>query len=151
VSEDFQVTGADQMAKVARDLKQVDANLVKELRRGVKEAAQPIFTEVKAAATRASKAVGKSITLETSFSGKTAGAAIKAKRSKMPAGKQDLPALLERGNGSGGIRHPVFGNRAVWVTQPLRKFISPYAPKHLPAVQTRIIKCLDDAARAAGL
>jgi hypothetical protein len=152
VTADFSITGADQMARVARDLRRIDPALVKEMRRGVKEAAQPIFADIKAAATATSRSVGKSITLEVSFSAKTAGAAIKAKRSKMPAGKADLPALFERGSKGGGvIRHPVFGNRAVWVNQPLRRFIAPVAPKHLPAVQTRMLKTLDDAARAAGL
>jgi hypothetical protein len=146
VTADFSITGADQMARVARDLRRIDPALVKEMRRGVKEAAQPIFADIKAAATATSRSVGKSITLEVSFSAKTAGAAIKAKRSKMPAGKADLPALFERGSKGGGvIRHPVFGN------QPLRRFIAPVAPKHLPAVQTRMLKTLDDAARAAGL
>lgn len=59
---------------------------------------------------------------------------------------------LERGSqGRAGInRHPVFGNREVWVNQPTRPFLAPALQTRFTQVVALVDKAVDDALIAAG-
>ena len=44
---------------------------------------------------------------------------------KMPDGQKSLPEYVEASKGHTRWRHPVFGNRDVWVQQPPNKYFTP--------------------------
>lgn len=66
--------------------------------------------------------LARSVRVEVRLTGKQAGARIRADGRRMPDGFKSLPRLVE-GEGhevdrrAGRWRHPVFGNREVWVQQ----------------------------------
>ena len=59
--------------------------------------------------------LARSVRVEVRLSGRTAGARIRADGRRMPDGMRAIPRYWE---GGGRWRHPVFGDREVWVTQP---------------------------------
>lgn len=145
------VEGAQQLARLSADLKQVaDKSLQRQMRRRLREAVKPIVAEVQGEAAVYSRTVARSIVAQFSYSARTAGAQIVARRSRMPPGKQSLPTLFEYGSqGSGGryIRHPVFGNTEVWVNQPIRPYFFKTIRRHERQVQAALIAVLTDVER----
>ncbi len=59
------------------------------------------------------------------------------------------PAFEHHGS-PGAFRHPVYGNRAVWVSQRARPFLLPAAIKNLPTVHDIAATGVDLAFREAG-
>jgi hypothetical protein len=49
-----------------------------------------------------------------------------------------------------GVRHPVFGNREVWVTNQYRPFLAPAAENKAGAAAEEMARVVDDIARANG-
>lgn len=138
---DIRVSGADDLAKLAADLKRAGrTDLTKELRKVVKDAARPIAAEVKA--TTPSRQIAKSVTIEARL-GKNPRVRVKADRKKMPPGKESLPALFERPK----FRHPVFGDRETWVTQQGGPAFGPVARRRKAAVQAQILAAVDKVIR----
>lgn len=147
----FRVTGADELGRIAAELKRAGSKeLQKSMRKRLREGVKPIVADVKAACP--SSAVARSIVAEFRYSQDNAAVGIKAKRSRMPSGKEGLPQLLEFGSaGSGGryIRHPVFGTETR-VNQPIQPFFYRTTQAAIPRVQQVVEQVLDDVARAAG-
>lgn len=138
----FEVTGAQQFAQLARHLKANDRQMKNEMAAAVRKATKPAVNEVKAAIlaveshsygggrkareqyaqARGSKtasrglraAIARGITARTAMSVKSAGVRIHVNTTQLPPDQKSLPALMDGGR---TWRHPVFGNREVWVTQ----------------------------------
>lgn len=147
------VEGGQQLARMSAELKAAgNKTLQKSMRKRLRETVKPIAEEIRRDAARQSKTVAKSITTQFSYSGKRAGATIAAKRSKMPAGKEGLPGLLEFGNrrGSRVLRHPVFADTAeprtswTWAEQPIRPYFFANARRNNTSVTDAMVKVLDD-------
>lgn len=120
--------GADSLAALGKamraeaDGKQLRKDLAKEL----KTIIAPIVGDAKGAATGMQtgglehdgeplrSAIARRIVGEVRFSGRATGIRIRAKRKGMPRGFEHAP---KRTNARGGWRHPVWGNKEVWVTQ----------------------------------
>jgi len=104
---------------LARDLRKIDPELAKELRVGLKAVAEPVRL---AASTRAWAISAK---IAGPFVVTTSGVTAKVKNKST----HPLAGLFEFGNkgsaGAGPFRHPVFGNREVWVNQPTRPYLAP--------------------------
>lgn len=78
--------------------------------------------------------VARSLTLEV----KTAGSprvTFVAKRERMPAGKESLPRHLDNPK---GWRHPVFGNREMWVAQKGGSWFWPPIKRKIRVFRQRI-------------
>lgn len=60
------------------------------------------------------RAVASRMQVQARLTGKAAGVKVRARKSGMPRGFANAPKRLNR---DGGWRHPVFGNRNVWVEQ----------------------------------
>ena len=132
------------LKRLARDLRDVadGKELRKELTGGTADILRPLVPDVRAAyrsmpsrgrARSASRAdlralLAKSVRVEVRTSGRTAGARIRADGRRMPDQMKALPAYVEGERAR--WRHPVFGDRAVWVTQaPSPRF---YAARDAP-------------------
>lgn len=59
-------------------------------------------------------AVASRVQTQARLTGKSAGVRVRARKSGMPRGFANAPKRLNR---DGGWRHPVYGNRDVWVRQ----------------------------------
>ena len=142
----LETRGADDLAKLARRLKEVgDKGLRRELYRGMQRATKPM----KAAGRRAALAdfpqrgglnvrIARSrMSTKTRTAGKSLGVAI------VVSSPLDLKAI-ERGR----VRHPVFGNRKVWVTQDVKPHVITGAfAADEPQARREILAAIGDVAR----
>ena len=147
---------ADQFRQVLADAKRFDRELSKSLRRELRAAAKPMAQAAKDAAlalpskgtgsTGLRRSLARSVTVQVSNSRRRAGVFIVAKASKMPAGQRTMPRAVRKGT----WRHPVFGNRQVWVTQQGGDWFDGPISAKAPAAERAVKKALDDAERAIG-
>lgn len=148
---EVRLDGGTQLARVSRAVKQAgDVELQKSMRKRLRASVKPVVAEIKADAAQTSKTVAGAIVATFSYSERSASAGIKARRSRMPRGKENLPALFEFGSqGSGGryIRHPVFGTETR-VNQPIRPYFFRNAREHTAKVQAAMTDVLSDVERS---
>jgi rhodanese-related sulfurtransferase len=123
------------------DLRAVPRNLQPAIRRAVADAAQAFLSDVREDASWSSRIPG-AIRTRTSFAQRGSGIRVLVDKAKAPH------ARPYEGLSSGGMqfRHPVFGNRDVWVSQQARPFFMPNVEKHrekvLDAIETALMKTL---------
>ena len=112
--------GADQLEDLGRALKHADKQLKKDMLRAFREAGKPVVKDIKARAGDslpasggfASRVARSTIGVRTRLSGKSTGIRIQA------SGKKGATTATIKGlDESGEWRHPVWGNRSVWVSQ----------------------------------
>jgi hypothetical protein len=152
--KDIQVhVDAEQLRSLARDLREVGKEAVKEMRIALRQAAEPIKEQARTNAAEYSRSVARSITVETPANNTKAGVFISASRRKMKAGHEPFPALLELGSkgGSGVIRHPVFGNTSTWVNQPTHPYLARALASHQNRVYDAIAEAIDRLTAKHGL
>lgn len=144
------VDGADKFAAVAKTLKQAgDKDLKKELRAAIASAVEPMTDEVRDQVaqylpTRYAPLLADS--LKTRQSWRTSGSTIGLVLTGSAKGRRQRRHV--QAINAGVLRHPVFGNRNVWVAQPVRRgfWDEPMtAAKRQPARE--IGKALDRIAR----
>lgn len=143
----IKIEGAQQLARLSQRFKDTgDKTVQRQTRKRLRHAVEPVVREIRADAAVNSQHVAAAITPTFRYSRDRAAAGIKANPRRMPAGKENLPALFEFGSqGSGGrfIRHPVFGGK-VRVNQPIRPYFYRNALRAEPRVQAELLKVLDD-------
>jgi hypothetical protein len=145
---DIQITGGEQIAALAKAIKGEGAagkGLQKTVRASIRTSAKPLGKFVAVSAGRALprrggvgyKVAGAAVTV----CGNVGSGGISAKL-KLRAKGYDLPAM-DRGR----LRHPVFGNRHVWVTQLVQPkvFTDPFT-EGAPAIRQEIEKGLLEVA-----
>jgi len=144
------VRGNEQLRELARDLKKTgDRELEKQLRSTIRKAMDPMKRAVQANAraipakgprhTGLRRAIARAATVKVAPSG-TAAVTLEISRSKMPAGKGSLPALME---GRGTWRHPVFGNRHAWATQRPHPFFWRGVEPRIKDVRQAVIEAVE--------
>jgi len=145
----------DDLRKLARQLRTVgDAKAIRrDLTKGLRAAARPAQQEAKAAAlalpskrpgsTGLRRQIAAATGTQVRTTGRNAGVKIRVSKKRM-GDKARLPRLMNKGT----WRHPVFGNREVWVTQTSRYlwFDRPLLLSG-PLVRREIKKVLDDIER----
>lgn len=144
---DLRIEGTEQLERVARRLKDLgDGELRKELYRAIQRATKPLKAKAKDAALRdlpqrggLNKWVASSkFSTRTRGGGRNPGVKIVAKK-----GTHDLRAL-DRGR----LRHPVYGNRRVWVNQSVKPgWFSKSMEDGAPDVRRELLGVLEDVAR----
>lgn len=114
-----------QLAVLQRNLKEAaDKGLTRELRKGLRAAAKPLADAERAAArglpARGQKSSGlrdrmaAAVTVRYSSSKRNPGVRVHIPKRKMPPKEKNLPRHTQSPQ---GWRHPVYGNREVWVQQ----------------------------------
>lgn len=88
--------------------------------------------------------IASAIKLEIKTGKTTAAVRIVVDGSKLPPGQRTLPAHLDSKK---GWRHPVFGNREVWVAQRGKPWFETTIRKHLKTVQKSILAAMDELAK----
>lgn len=124
-------------AKFAKDLKRVDEKLAKDLNRNLRAAGELVAAKARANASWSSR-IPQSIKVRRSSN------AIKvlSLRAQAPEARP-----LEHGGQPGTFRHPVFGDREVWVSQPARPFLHPALIETGPAAVLAAKKAVESALR----
>lgn len=139
--------GASQLEDIGRRLKETgDKELRRDLLRGINRALKPAKAAVKAAALRdlpqgggLNRVIGTSrIGSRTRTSGRNPAVFLTGKKSG-----HDLRAI-DRGK----VRHPVFGNRNVWVLQDVKPgWWSETLAGQVPTIRREVIDVMDVVAR----
>lgn len=139
--------------KLAKQLAEVDRRASAELDAGLAEAAEIVATGARAIAGQHSKTIPKTIKVRPPLRTKV----------EIRAGGKNVPiaSLFELGNTgqrhtasvsrTGRFRHPVFGNRDVWVNQPMHPYLLPAAVASERYTRRIIERSLMRAFRSAGL
>jgi hypothetical protein len=155
-TDPLELRGADQVRALARDLRQAgDRDLKRELYRGMQRAARPLIEDIKSK-------TGDYLPGEVAELARTARYAtrtfasgrvtIKAARKQPRGGKKMDLAAIDRGR----LRHPVHGNRRVWVVQAVRAgwFTQSVAGQGIDGVRDEMVKVVErvaeDLARKQG-
>lgn len=143
---DLRITGTDDLARVARALKDAgDKDLRRELLRGINRALKPAKQAVKDAARSqlpqrgglAAEVAASRISSSTRTSGRSPGVRVTGKKSG-----RDLRSI-DRGR----LRHPTFG-RAPWVNQAVKPgFFSETLTEQAPRVRREVVDVLEDVAQ----
>jgi hypothetical protein len=128
------------------DLKGVEGNLRVELRKGVKAAAEPIASAVRSAASWSSRIPG-AVRVKPSFGARSTGVTITVDGGRAPEAR-----VLEHGGRGGNFRHPVYGNREVWVSQRAQPFFftTVSSGSAVDSAEKAILAAMDAIARKAG-
>jgi hypothetical protein len=115
VAVSIEIRGAEQLAALAKSLKQAgDKELQRELAKAVNSATKPIKDAAKQSALRTLPKRGglnKRVANSKFTTRRRAGARIAGVRVEVKS--DDALGMLDKGT----VRHPVHGNRDVWVTQ----------------------------------
>jgi hypothetical protein len=143
---DASLRGAEALERLARLLKETgNGELRKELLRGIRTAARPMIPQVRAEARRrlphrgglAADIAKSKLAVRTRASGEKTGVRISA---------QGRRSLREIDRGS--VRHPVFGNRKVWVGQKVTSgFFTEPLEHDADEVRTALRHVMGDVAR----
>lgn len=132
------------MSEISAELKLTDvewaAALRKQIRAAISDAGKDLADKVKSAASWSGRIPG-AVSVKTSFAVNGAGASIDVNARKAPEAKP-----LE----SKSLRHPVFGNTKVWVSQPTRPFFNNTIAENQAAAEVKFDAALDEAVHEAG-
>lgn len=147
---------AKQLADLAKTLRQTADGKVtlKRLRKELRQVAQPMRKSVQRAAMglpsdgesarrgRPSlrRTLSRATRIKVTFARFTAGVMVVTGPGGMPDGMKGLPPYFE---GGAPLRHPVFGNRDVWVRQQASPFFYPAIRPHEASVQAAAQRVLD--------
>ncbi|NUQ99556.1 MAG: hypothetical protein HOY79_24380 [Streptomyces sp.] len=146
----------DDLQRVSRELRHMgDREVSKRFRKELRAAARPLVPKVRAAIRQIPSgrsyspdglrgALARATRLEVKTTGRSAGVAIRVDGRKMPAHMKSLPSMVE---GKKRWRHPVFGNREVWVNQPKQPYFYDTVRVAGPASRRAVNRVLDGITR----
>lgn len=144
--------GGDELRRVSRELRRMDnPEIKKRFRKELRAAATPLVPKVRQAirsipsnrgysADGLRGAMSKATRLEVKTVGRQAGVAIRVDGRKMPSHMKSLPSMAE---GKKRWRHPVYGNRANWVTQTPHPYFYSALRAAGPASRRAVSRVLD--------
>lgn len=138
------ITGSEDVRKLVNDLRKIGDGVGRNLGKEFKRAAGPVAQQARANASWSSRIPG-AISVGVSSSRRYPGAQIKVSKGKAPHAR-----LFEFPGRGGSFRHPVFGNREVWVDQRGRPFIRPAVREKGGEFIKAADRAVVSAAKAAG-
>ena len=151
----LQVMGAERMRVVARRIKEVGrTDLRDRLQREIRDVADDCVQDVKRAvlsipakgapkrrgAAGVRRRTAGAVGLEVRTTGPEIGVAIVCRTARL-GDKHAMPGLLNRAK---GWRHPVYGNRNVWVHQMGRPWFDATIRQHEDDLRRHLIRVLDE-------
>lgn len=165
MSVDVKVLGAEKLRRMAAQLREADrVDLRRGLQKAIKAAAKPTLDAVQASArgistrgirkpgakhpfrgptgshgTRA--AIANAVVADVKLSGDNPSVRFRVAASRLPANIRVLPRKFDDG---GTFRHPVMGNRNVWVSQTGDPWFWPPIRDHIRVFRAEIDKALDE-------
>ena len=128
-------------ASFTKALRKGAPDIAKQLKIGLRVAGQIVADKAEEIIDPFSSVIGPSIKV------RVAGAGVSVVAGGGSA--SPLAGLFEQGNkgrgGSDTFRHPVFGNKNIWVTQPTHPFLAPALLEKLADVEVAVTAALDQA------
>jgi hypothetical protein len=129
--------------RLGADLRAADPVAARTLRLGLKSGADLVAAEARNIASGFSTRIPQ--TIKASASGYLSA--------KVKAGASSAPhaAALENHGFSGTFKHPLFGDRTVWVQQSAQPFLAPAADRNAVAVEGIVVSAVKSGFAALGL
>jgi Bacteriophage HK97-gp10, putative tail-component len=106
----------EELLKLIADLGKIPPDLKRELRPALKKAGQPVLAEMRSNASWSTRIPGAT-RISTSFGGARPGITFVVSSKTAPGARP-----IEHKGQQGNFRHPVHGDRNVWVAQRARPF-----------------------------
>lgn len=135
---------ANSVQELVRELEDIPPALKKKLRPALRQAASPIVADAKARSSWSTR-IPAAIRVSTSFRARRSGVSIVVNRKLAPHARP-----YENLGQPGIFRHPVFGNREVWVNQRARPFLFSAVFRHSDDVVEAIDRAVNAAATEHG-
>lgn len=135
---------ADEIERLIHDMGRIPDDLRKKLRPKLREAGRLVADDAKLRSAWSTR-IPRAISVRTSFTKTRPGVSVVVDRKKAPHARP-----FEHGGSEGTFRHPVFGNRRIWVSQVARPFLAPAFEARNEEAGRRITDAVDDATRDAG-
>ena len=144
------------LQRISRELRRMDSpEIKKRFRKELRAAAAPLVPRVRSAIRSIPAKQGyapgglrsslsQATRLEMKTTGRQAGVAIRVDGRKMPSHMKSLPSMVE---GKKRWRHPVFGNRDVWVNQTSHPYFYNALRVAGPASRRAVSRVLDGISR----
>jgi hypothetical protein len=132
-----------QLQALIRDLGAIPPDLKRELRPGLRKAAQPALTRIRSNASWSSRIPGAT-KISTSF-GNTPGVTIRVDSKAAPGARP-----IEHGGEPGKFRHPRWGDREHWYDQPARPFFYRGVEATADQIRDAVGDLVDGVARRHG-
>ena len=151
----IEIRTGEELRRISTALRRMDnPEIKKRFRKELRAAAAPLVPRVRASIANIPSRTGdgslraamsKAVKLEVRTVGRDAGVAIRVDGRKMPSGMRSVQAYME--GKKKPWRHPVWGNREVWVRQdPHPYFYKTVAPVG-PASRRAVSRVLDGITR----
>lgn len=149
---DWELRGGKDIKRVGAELRRMDdKEILKRFRKELRAAAAPMVPAVRASiaaipvkgtsgSTGLRKRLQKATRLMLRTGGKLAGIRVLVDPKKLPDHERSLPAMEE---GLRPWKHPVYGNRGVWVRQDPHAYFFPVVRKLGPASRIAVNRVLD--------
>lgn len=137
------VIRGDPTATIIADLRRLSRETRKEVRPKLKEAGEIIAADARSRASWSSR-IPRTVRVRVSFRAGGEGVTVAAGGARAPH------ARPYEGTTQNPFRHPVYGNREVWVAQPARPFLNPAAAAKADEAGRAIEQALAEAAKALG-
>lgn len=137
-------SGTDDLRRLVRDLGKLPAEVRKELRPRLRKAGTRARTRARGNASWSRRIPG-AIRFQVSFAKRRPGIALSVDRRRAPHAR-----VLENLGKSGMIRHPFFGDRKRWVSQPAKPFLFSAAQAEWRSIDSDIAAAVDATARKHG-
>ncbi|GAA5048172.1 hypothetical protein HNP84_000229 [Thermocatellispora tengchongensis] len=114
---EVRLDGNKELRRLVRDFGKIPPDLRKELRPALVRAAKPILAAARANASWSSR-IPRATRIKVGFTARKGGVSIVVNSKRAPHARP-----YENLGDPGTFRHPVYGNREVWVTQVARPFL----------------------------
>lgn len=137
-------SGNRQLREFVRDFKKVPNDIRREIRPVLRQSAQGPLQQARRNAAWSSRIPGAT-RISVGFSKRTPGVALVVNKNKAPHARP-----YENQGKAGSFRHPVFGDRETWVTQPARPFFYEVAKPWAKDIDADIGKVVDRVTRDIG-
>lgn len=134
----------DDIERLIRDIGKIPKELKRELRPGLRAAAKPVLDRARRNASWSTRIPGAT-KISITFAGRRPGVKIVTNAKRAPHARP-----FENLGDQGTFRHPVWGNRDVWVTQKARPFLFPALEVKGGEAVKEISRVVDRATRDAG-
>ena len=135
---------ADEIERLIKDMGRVPDDLRKRLRPKLRTAGRVVADDAKLRASWSTR-IPRAVSVRTSFTKTRPGVSVVVNKNKAPHARP-----FEHVGRPGTFRHPVFGNREVWVPQRARPFLAPALAAKGDTAGRLITEAVDETTRDAG-
>lgn len=140
----MELHGREELLRLRRNMLKVPQEMRTAVRRPLRVAAQEVRDDAASNASWSSR-IGPAMRIRTSFSGRKPGVFIQVDRRRAPHGRAFEGIVRPT------FRHPVFGDREVWVEEESRPYLVPSLESNEGEALTLIASTIDDVLAKLGI